>query len=678
MKHPSITKVKALLHGADYNPEQWLDSPEILEADVKLMKEAGCNVMSLGIFSWAALEPEEGQYHFEWLDQVIDRLYAQGIYTILATPSGARPAWLAQKYPEVLRTNSLGQKQRFGARHNHCPSSPLYREKVAQINKALALRYGKHPAIVMWHISNEYGGECFCEGCQNAFRSYVKERYQNLDTLNHQYWAYFWSHTYTDWSQVEAPSPLGETGVHGLTLDWRRFVSKLTIDFYLNEVKDIRAITPDIPITTNFMDFFDGLDYHDFSKELDVIAIDLYPAYRNKESDYKVAIQAAFTLDLMRSLKQKPFVLMESTVSTQNWQDIATIKRPGQHIQNSLSAIAHGSDTVQYFQWRKSRGASEKFHSAVVDHVGHSDTRVFKEVAELGKKLASLGEVVGTHTVSKAAILFDWDNWWAINDYQGYSNIKRDYKGLCFEHYKALFELGINVDIISPEAELSQYELVIAPQLYMTKASWASNIERFVSRGGKFVLSCLSGIVNENDLVYLGGAPGPLQPVMGLWVEETDVLYEDQLNSFAYNHQQYPCHSFFDRVRLTTARALSNYESDFYAGEPVITVNDFGKGEAYYLGSLMTSDFLKVFYQERLADYLSQQPVEAIDTGVDLTIRGSEEERYLFIMNTTDKIKQVTIRENYHFENLLDPSEIVMSGPLKLAPFEVKVFKSRG
>lgn len=675
MKHKSITKVGQMLHGADYNPDQWLDRPDILEEDIRLMKLAGCNVMALGIFSWASLEPEEGHYNFEWLDQVIDRLYENGIYTILATPSGSRPQWMAKKYPEVLRTNGQDQKMKYGGRHNHCLTSPIYRQQVAKINKALAERYKDHPAIVLWHISNEYGGECFCELCQEAFRDYLKEKYVTLDKLNEQYWSKFWSHSYSHWSQVEPPMPIGEMGVHGLSLDWRRFVSHQTVDFYLSEVKDIRQLSPHIPVTTNFMDFFDGLDYHKFSKEVDVISIDLYPAYRNREKDYDVCIQAAFTLDLMRSLKDKPFLLMESTPSTQNWQDIATLKRPGQHLEVSLQTIAHGSDSVQYFQWRKSRGASEKFHSAVVDHVGHEDTRVFREVAQVGEVLKELKGVVGSHTVSKVAIVYDWENWWATNHYEGYSNIKRDYKAFCFKHYKALHELGINVDLVSPEADLTRYELVVAPQLYMVKETWADNFKAYVRGGGKFVTTCLSGIVNENDLVYLGGVPGPLKDLFGLWVEETDVLYEDQTNSFQLFGETYSCGEFFDILRLDTAQAMAVYDSEFYAGSPVITQNLYGDGEAYYLGSVPSVDCLRAFYSQIAPKIKENHPVLSHDLGIDITIRGEGSEQYLFLLNTTSEAKSLVLAQDQSFENIWGLNAQSVTSTLKLEPFATVILK---
>ena len=383
-----------LLHGGDYNPDQWLDYPEILKKDLELMKEAKINTVSLGIFAWSALEPREGEFHFEWLDQIMDDVAAMGGNVILATPSGARPAWLSEKYPEVLRTNADRQKMLHGGRHNHCFSSPVYREKVALINRKLAERYGQHPAVIMWHISNEYGGDCHCEHCQANFRKWLQARYGTLEALNEAWWGPFWSHSFSDWSQVESPSPLGESAVHGLTLDWKRFVTDQTIDFFEHEIKDIRHITPDIPVTTNFMadtmDLipFQSLNYERFAKHVDILSWDCYPAWHNDwETTADLASKVGFIDDLYRSLKGQPFLLMESTPSGVNWHPVNKTKRPGMHLLSSMQHIAHGSDSNLYFQIRKSRGSSEKFHGAVIDHDNSSDNRVFQDVKEVGTLL---------------------------------------------------------------------------------------------------------------------------------------------------------------------------------------------------------------------------------------------------------------------------------------------------
>ena len=346
-------KFKHILHGGDYNPDQWQHSPDVLEEDMRLMKLANCNNMSVGIFAWAKLEPEEGKFDFSYMDKALDDIYANGGRVFLATPSGARPAWLARKYPEVLLTNADGDRIRFGSRHNHCYTSPIYREKVATINRKLAERYGNHPAVIGWHISNEYGGNehkcmCCCELCKAEFRSWLKEKYGTIDELNKQWWSYFWSHTYPDWDYIDPPMTNGESSTHGLKIDWRRFITHQTVDFMKNEIRAVKSVNPSIPVTTNLMSFFPFLDYREFAKEVDFVSNDLYPAWSGQPSDINVASESAAMHDLIRSLKHKPFVLMESTPSLVNWHTYNKLKRPGQHEVASLQAVAHGSAMPRY------------------------------------------------------------------------------------------------------------------------------------------------------------------------------------------------------------------------------------------------------------------------------------------------------------------------------------------
>ncbi|WP_278601087.1 beta-galactosidase, partial [Clostridium tertium] len=497
------------LHGADYNPEQWLDYPDIFEKDIELMKKAHCNVMSIGIFSWAALEPEEGVFNFEWLDKVINTLYENGINTILATPSGARPAWLSQKYPEVLRVAENRVRNLHGFRHNHCYTSPIYREKTAILNGKLAERYANNPAVIMWHISNEYGGECHCELCQEEFRKWLKEKYKTLDNLNKKWWTTFWSHTFTSWDQIESPSPIGENQVHALNLDWKRFVTDRTIDFMRHEIDTVKKYNSSIPATTNFMYYYEGLNYFKFKDYVDVVSYDSYPEWHS-ESNIESAYKVAAYFDIMRSIKGKPFMLMESTPSMTNWQRVSKLKRPGMHKLASIQAVAHGSNTVQYFQWRKSRGSSEKLHGAVVDHYGKEDTRVFNDVAEVGITLEKINDVINSKVESKVAIVFDWENMWALKDSQGPRNIGLNYIDIVTEYYKVFWELGINVDFVDMEGNIDKYDLVIAPILYMTRSEYQDKIRAFVEKGGNFVMTYWSSIVNDVDLCYLGGFPGKL------------------------------------------------------------------------------------------------------------------------------------------------------------------------
>ncbi|MBU9810014.1 beta-galactosidase [Rahnella sp. C60] len=653
---PLSSKISGLLHGADYNPEQWLESPDVLIRDVEMMKEACCNVMSVGIFSWSALEPEEGHFTFGWMDQVLDRLHENGISVFLATPSGARPAWMSQKYPEVLRVGRDRVKALHGGRHNHCMSSPVYAEKVQVMNSALAKRYAHHPAVIGWHISNEYGGECHCDFCQTRFRDWLKARYVTLDALNKAWWSTFWSHTYTDWAQIESPSPQGESGVHGLNLDWRRFNTDQVARFYSEEIRPLKAENPALPATTNFMEYFYDYDYWKLASVLDFISWDSYPMWHTRKDDIGLAAYTAMYHDLMRTLKQgKPFVLMESTPSFTNWQPVSKLKKPGMHILSSLQAVAHGSDSVQYFQWRKSRGSSEKFHGAVVDHVGHIDTRVGREVSELGRILSALAPVAGSRVEARVAIIFDWESRWAMDDSLGPRNEGLEYENTVAGHYRALWSQGIAVDVINADCDLTGYDLVIAPMLYMVRAGVGERITAFVQAGGRFVATYWSGIVNETDLCFLSGFPGPLRPVLGIWAEEIDSLTDDQHNSVSGTEGNalglngpYRASKLCEVIHLEGAAALATYGEDFYAGTPAVTVNLFGKGQAYYLASRNDQQFHADFYTALAKEIQLPRAIETdLPEGVTAARRTDGENEFIFLQNYAADSQTVTLPDDY-------------------------------
>lgn len=663
---PINSKCPKILHGADYNPEQWRDNPRIWDEDIRLMKLAHCNVVAMGMFSWAALEPEEGVYDFGWLDAIMDKLYENGIYVILATPSGARPAWLSQKYPEVLRVRDNRVRNLHGRRHNHCFTSPIYREKVRNINTLLAKRYKDHPALLLWHVSNEYGGACHCELCQEAFREFLKEKYHgDLDTLNRAWWTSFWSHTYTDWSQIESPAPHGESLVHGLNLDWRRFASHQTIDFYKNEIIPLRKYTPDIPITTNFDDYISiynkGVNYWEFAPYVDVISWDNYPYWHGERENWIEGSRIGFIHDINRSLKGgRPFMMMESSPSATNWQPVGKLKRPGMHVLSSIQAIAHGSDTIQYFQWRKSRGSSEKFHGAVVDHCGHENTRVFKEVAELGEILDKLDPVMGTSVDSEVAVIYDWENSWAIDDAQGPRIEKKDYFITCQSHYRQFWSRGIPVDVISMDVDFSKYKLVIAPMLYMVREGVGKRIEKFVKNGGTFVTTYWSGIADENDLCFLTGFPGPLRKTMGVWSEEIDALYDEDVNYVNVNtkllpgmQERYEARIFCDLIHAETARPLAVYDTDFYAGRPALTVNEYGAGKAYYIAFRNNNEFLYDFYGSIISSLNLNKCLETdLPMGVTAQMRTDGERDYIFLQNYSDDTKTIFLN-NMELKDLL-------------------------
>ncbi len=624
--------VKKMLYGGDYNPEQWDEA--VWEEDMRMFRLAGIDCVTLNVFSWAALQSDEVTYHFERLDKIMELVRKNNLKVVMATSTAAHPAWMAKKYPEVLRTEFNGMKRKFGSRHNSCPNSPVYQKYSEPSARKLAERYGTYDNIVTWHISNEYGGECYCENCEKAFRVWLKEKYGSIEALNKAWNTSFWGHTFYDWDEIVVPNLQSEhfaqdrTTFQGISLDYRRFNSDSILHNYLGEYEAVKAVTPHIPVTTNLMGFYKALDYQKWAGYMDVVSWDNYP----DPTDPPALV--AMRHDLMRGLKQgAPFMLMEQTPSVTNWQSYNLLKRPGDMRLISYQAVAHGADTVMFFQMRRSIGACEKFHGAVIDHVGTENTRVFREVSQLGEELKQLGDTtLDSRTPSKAAMLVDWDNWWAL-EYSAGPSCDLKYMDELANYYTALYDNNISVDIISAQDPLDDYKVVIAPVMYMTKPGADEKIRKFVSEGGTFVTTFLSGLVDEHDLVITGGYPGKLRDILGIWVEETDALPSYMKNSFSWNEKSYDCGLICDIMHMENAQiALACYDKDFYEGTPVLSKNEFGKGHAYYVATRAGQDF----YADFLNKVLEEQGVEPVFKpckGVEITLRRKEETNFLFFLN---------------------------------------------
>ena len=639
-------KFPTFLHGGDYNPDQWLDRPDILDRDVELMQAAHVNCVSVGIFSWARLEPEEGVYDFEWLDQVIDRLWKGGIHVILATPSGARPAWMAQKYPEVLRVNDHYQRYHFGARHNHCLTSPVYRRKVHEMDTRLAERYAHHPAVIMWHLSNEYSGSCWCELCQEKWRGWLKDKYGTLEKLNQAWWTSFWAHRYTDWSQVEAPGGLGETSTNGMYIDWQRFSTWQCKTFMMAERDAVQAVNPNLKCTANLMERFWDYDYFDLAEGMDVVSWDSYPMWHSGD-DVARAAEFAMNHDIMRSLKDQPFFLMESTPSQVNWKPVNKLKRPGMHLLSSMQAVAHGSQSVMYFQWRKGRGGAEQFHGAVVDHDGRGDTRVFRDVTSVGTGLEAIQPLYDQEKrKAEACIIFDWSNWWAVDYAQTGQKGNMQYFDSVNMHYRSLWEQGVNVDFRDTRegTDLSGYKLVICPMLFMMKESFSEKLRAFVAGGGTLLLTYFSGVVDETGNAWLGGAPHNLVDVIGVRATELDALFPEDQQALLLGGKAYKVTELCEIPEMHGAMPLGEYAEDFYGGMPCLTKNRFGQGQAYYLAAKVEQSGLDAVYGAIAQELqLSTALPDELPRGVIATERGGA----VFLQNYSGKAQTVTLGGEY-------------------------------
>ena len=629
-------KFKRILYGGDYNPNQW--GREIWSEDMRIFRDARINSATVNVFSWAKLQPSENEYNFSELDDIIDMLSKEGYDIVLATSTGALPAWMFKKYPEVARTDYQGRHHKFGHRHNACPNSLVFQKYASALVDQLAARYASNPHVVCWHISNEYGGECYCENCEKAFRVWLKNKYKSIEALNKAWNLEFWGHTVYEWDEIVLPNALGDgmdteqnTAFAGLSVDYRRFNSDGMLGNFKMERDVIRRYNKDALITTNLMGTYKGLDYFKWAKELDIVSWDNYPGYNTPWS------YTAMCHDLMRGLKDEPFMLMEQTPSQQNWQPYNSLKRPGQMRAQSYQTVAHGADTIQFFQLRRSVGGCEKFHGAVIAHVGTENTRVFREVKQLGEELEQLSPLLpGAANSANVGIIFDWDNYWAF-EYTSGPNVDLLYVDQIHQYYKYFYDRNIAVNMIPVDADFSRYKVIVAPVLYMVKPGMKEALEAFVANGGVLITTYMSGIVGETDNVYLGGYPGPLRALAGIWAEEIDALAPEQTNTVRFTDgTTAKCRIVCDLIHTEGAESLASYASDFYEGMPAVTRNAYGSGITYYLATDMDETGIAKVLDCAMEDG-NVTAVIAEPTQLEITKRTTEAATYYFVMNFRDE-----------------------------------------
>lgn len=655
MQHPFPNK---LLYGGDYNPEQWTE--DVWREDMRLMKQANVNMASINIFSWTLLEPKPDEYHFDQLDRIMDILANNNIAADLATGTASPPTWMSRLYPSMLPVTRDGKRMSHGSRQHYCPNSPDFRRKSAALVQRLAERYAKHPALTMWHLNNEYGchtAQCYCDNCAEAFRVWLQDRYQSLEELNFAWWTNFWSQRYYDWDDILPPRLSPTHNNPGQVLDYWRFMNDSLLACYRTEEDILRAITPDIRLTTNLMVAFKPVDAFAWATHMDIVSFDMYP-----QPIITPASETALSHDLMRSLKGgKPHLVMEQSPSQVNWMPQNPHKRPGRMRLHSMQALAHGADGVLFFQWRQSKAGAEMFHSAIVPHEGTEHNRIFQQAAQVGAELQQLSpHVAGSRITAQVALLMDWHNWWAVEYVPGPSDRLRYWEQLK-SYYHALHEMNVAVDVVQPESDLSGYRLVIAPLLYMLRPGVAQNIEQFVEQGGTFLTTFFSGIVDQNDHVVLGGYPAELRKALGIHVEEFDPWTADMTNRVLVREGNlrgsYACTLWGDIIRLEGARAIGTFASDYHAGQPALTVNQFGQGRAYYIGTQGNEELLSRLVQE-LCKEAQVTSVLAAPRGVEVTKRVRADGRILyFILNHTEQKQQVTLPTGT-YTSLLDGKQV--------------------
>ena len=621
--------------GGDYNPEQW---PEhVWLEDVRLMQEAGVNLVTVGVFSWALLEPEEGHYDFGWLDRVLDLLHAGGISVDLANATATPPPWFSRAYPQSLPVDERGVVRSYGARQAFCPSSPDYRSATARLTTAIVQRYAAHPAVVMWHVHNEYGchnWHCYCDTSAEAFRTWLRQRYGGLDQLNDAWGTAFWSQHYYDWAEVLPPrAPAYRTAVNPTQqLDFWRFCSDELLDCFRAESQILREHSAQ-PVTTNFMHFFKPLDYWAWAAEQDLVSNDHYLMAEGL-GEGGATHDLAMSADLVRSLAGgQPWLLMESSTSAVNWQPRNPAKAPGQLRRDSLSHVARGADGALFFQWRASRAGAEKFHSGLVPHSG-TDTRQWRETVALGSELQSLAQVTGTRVEADVAVLFDWQSWWGLEmDFHPSADVHLMTEVRSW--HRALWEQGVTCDFVHPEAELDRFRLLLVPNLYLVTDAAAERVAQYVQAGGTVVVGWFSGIVDEHDHIRLGGYPGAFRELLGIQVEEFAPLLAGQQVTITGLGRDHLATVWAERCRATDAEVVATYADGPAVGDPAVTRRSQGRGTAWYVGTRLSREGLSDVLGRAMND-AHVAPVLGLATwpaGLDAVRRQGAGGSYLFAVN---------------------------------------------
>ncbi|MDW4572018.1 beta-galactosidase [Microbacterium sp. M3] len=682
-----------MLYGADYNPDQWPE--EVWDEDVRLMREAGVNIVSLGIFAWSRIQPAEDVWDFDWLDTVIGKLHAGGIAVNLATATASPPPWVSATYPETLPADESGASYWPGSRQHFAPSSPTYRRLAGELVRRLAERYAHHPAVVMWHVGNEFGCHLwmdFSDAARDAYRAWLEKKYATVAALNEAWGTSFWSQRYGSFDEVFPPRLAPYSHNPSSMLDWRRFTSDMLLECYLMEREILLAAGATQPITTNFMGPFKPADYRRWAPFMDVIADDCYPDPANP---HRVR-DAAFQRDLVRSLKPGvPWLLWEQATDAVNWRPANAGKRPGALMAETAQSVARGADGIMFFQWRQSRAGSEKFHSAMLPHAG-TETRTWDAVTELGARLAALPSLPAPgRGDAQVALVFDWENWWAVEERDHPTRI--DYLALVLEWYGAFHARGIQVDIIGPEEAGSPYDLVVAPALYLLRDEGAEALSRFVGDGGTLLTGPFTDIVDAHDQFRDGGFLTQLGPVLGLRFEDfgalagtaasasgVGALAADALHAvpatagatveFAVGDTTHTGRLVAESVHPAGADVVASFASGPQTGSAAVTRHRFGAGAAWYTATQPDPDGIAAIVDAVVAASGVRPVVAGLPAGVEAARRGG----LVTLINHGDDRVEIAIEGTDAETGLvtdrvvLDPQGVAfVTAPVAAAPADV-------
>lgn len=611
--------------GCDYNPEQWDES--VWVEDIRLMRELGIDLVAVNIFGWAQLQPQPGPFDFSRLDRILAMLHEAGIRVNLGTGTASPPPWMARIHPETLPQFADGTLAWPGGRQAWCPSSPVFRQKAIELVTAMAKRYGQHPALALWHISNELGCHnalCYCDGSAVAFRGWLRQRYGTLDALNAAWGTAFWSQRYGTWEDILPPRTTRSAGNPAHILDFKRFSSDAVLDYYRAEEAVLRAHSA-APITTNLMvtAHIQTQDYWSWAPALDLIANDHYLDHRLSDP----LAELAFSADLTRGLAAgRPWMLMETSTSAVSWQPVNHAKRQGELARTVLGHVARGADSICFFQWRASRSGAEKFHSALLPHSGTAGAGWAQSV-ELSALLDRLSPVVGSRVEARAAMVFSWNAWWAAEGDAHPSRLLQ-YLPEAHRYHRALRALGVTVDMVAPGADLAGYDLVVVPTLYTLTDGDAAAIAAAAAAGSTVLITPFSGIVDEHDTIRAGGYPGAFRDLLGVVVDEFRPLAAGAAVTLDSGHR---ASIWTEQLRVLDAEVRDAFTDGPAAASAALTRRAVGTGSAWYAATVLDDEGVRALLRELCAE--AHIPVLDVGDDVDIVTRRSATARYTFVIN---------------------------------------------
>ena len=663
--------------GVDYYPEHWPE--ERWPEDAHLMAEAGFNIVRLAEFAWSWMEPQEGQYDFDWLDRAISTLASHDIRVILGTPTASPPPWLMTRHPDVFRVREDGRRVTFGNRREYCPNNPAYHDHTRRIVTQMAGHYADHPAIIGWQIDNEFGDRCYCPLCAQAFQEWLQRRYGSPDTLNQKWGTIFWSHVFTDWDQIPVPLTTGGSPNPGLALDFYRFSSDSYVAYQKMQADILREECPDHFVTHNFMGFkYDRINYFDLARDLDFVAWDNYLRTQWGMQAQVNPSHAALAADTMRGLKRQNFWVMEQQAGQGGWEIVSVAPRPGELRLWAYQSIAHGADAIVFFRWRTARFGTEQYWHGLLDHDGHAGRR-YEEIKRMGAEIKRAGEqIVGSTVKPSVAVILSYDSRFAFQIQA--NNPQFSYPDHLHQLHRALRHHQVPSDVAAPTDDLSSYKLVVAPALYVVSDAAAENLKRFVQTGGVLVVTPRTGVKDETNAVVNQRLPGLLAELCGVEVEEYDSLGADMHNGLEFalpelaSNSPVPVGTWCDVLKPKSASVVAHYTQDYYAGKPAITLNRFGQGQVVYVGAMGDARLY-----ETLAGWLLNlagvRPLLAVPEGIEVTERWHGNRRLLFVLNHTDQEQEVALDGRY--TDLLDASA-ALEGRVTIAPLDVLILLERG